>query len=239
MKECVQEAVCSLWTEFCRLGLEIQESSGMSRSQLNDFIWQVLAESSSFELGGSTVRWQPQDPLSGLREATLAAASSMHWEDVRRWTEQLNTAMSGLAALLWCEAHTPEPQSAPTPWRWVASQDSDHQSGYLRAVRAVRGELAVDPSVAEALEWALRTFVIGPHEVIAYSKLPESTFRFCWEEGRLCFYPTGHDRFTVSGARRNALSSLSEDLGLWSRDEADKTPQLTRAGRTFLTQVFG
>ena len=42
--------------------------------------------------------------------------------------------------------------------------------------------------VGDALEWALKTFVLGPHEVIAYSKLPESTFRFCWEEGRLRFY---------------------------------------------------
>ena len=92
--------------------------------------------------------------------------------------------MSGMAALLWFEAHTPDPTKEPPSWTWVALQDSDHQSGYLRTVGAVRSEVATEPSVAEALEWALRAFVIGPHEVIAYSKLPESTFRFCWEEGR-------------------------------------------------------
>ncbi len=239
MKECVQDAICSLWTEFCRRGLEVQEPDGMTRTQLHQYISDVLAAPGQFELAGSTVTWQPVQPLKSLRNATLAAASRMHWEDIRRWTEQLNTAMSGLAALLWFEAHTPDTAAVLPAWRWVASQDSDHQSGYLRTVLAVRGELRTEPSVAEALEWALRAFVIGPHEVIAYSKLPESTFRFCWEEGHLRFYPTGHDRFAASGARRNALSSLTEDLGLWSRAGADKTPQLTDAGRAFLTRVFG
>jgi hypothetical protein len=238
MKECVQDAICSLWTEFCRRGPEVQEPEGMTRAQLHQFIFDVLAAPGQFELAGSTITWQPEQPLNGLRDATLAAASAIHWEDARHWTEQLNTAMSGLAALLWFEAHTPDPGTVLPAWRWVASQDSGHQSGYLRTILAVRGELRAEPSVAEALEWALREFVIGPHEVIAYSKLPESTFRFCWEEGRLRFYPTGHDRFTASGARRNALSSLAEDLGLWSRADATNTPDLTDAGRAFLTRVF-
>ena len=164
---------------------------------------------------------------------------SLHWEDLRAWTEEQNTGISGLAALLWFDVRTPERDSVMAPWEWVALQNSDHQSGYLRTIAAVRSKLATEPTVADALEWALRTFVIGPHEVIAYSKLPESTFRFCWEEGRLRFYPTGHDRFRPSGARRNALSSLSEDMGLWERAGEQQVPELTPAGRTFVERVFG
>ena len=59
-----------------------------------------------------------------------------------------------------------------------------------------------------------------------------------WEDGRLRFYPTGHDRFTPSGARRNALSSLSFDMGLWERVGDDETPQLTDDGRAFVAEVF-
>jgi hypothetical protein len=239
MKECVQDAICSMWSEFCRRGLDVQDHDGMTRSELHAFIADDLAAAGSFELGNATVAWTASQPLCELADAVRAAAASMHWEDVRTWAEQQNTAMSGFAALLWFEAHTHEPGSMLRPWEWVALQDSDHQSGYLRAIDAVRSELATAPTVAEALEWALKTFVIGPHEVIAYSKLPESTFRFCWEEGRLRFYPTGHDRFTASGARRNALSSLSEDMGLWERVGKDEQPQLTAAGRAFVTRVFG
>jgi hypothetical protein len=239
MKECIQDAVCSLWTEFCRRGLDFQEHDGMTRSELYAYIHERLAGAGSFELAGSTVSWRPDEPLGQLRDSVLAAGADLHWEDVRTWTEDQNTAMSGLAALLWFDARTPQPGSVLEPWEWVALQDSDHQSGFLRAVTAVRGELATEPTVGEALEWALKTFVLGPHEVIAYSKLPESTFRFCWEEGRLRFYPTGHDRFKPSGARRNALSSLSEDMGLWERVGEDETPELTDGGRAFIARVFG
>ncbi len=238
MKECVQDAVCSLWTEFCRGGLDVQEHDGMTRTELHEYITGRLAGAGTFALAGTTVGWRPDQPLTELREAVLAAGTDLHWEDVRTWTEEQNSAMSGLAALLWFEAHTPQPGSVLGPWEWVALQDSDHQSGFLRTIIAVRGEVATEPTVGEALEWALKTFVLGPHEVIAYSKLPESTFRFCWEEGRLRFYPTGHDRFTPSGARRNALSSLSDDMGLWERVGDDETPQLTEDGRAFIARIF-
>jgi hypothetical protein len=239
MKECVQDAVCSLWTEFCRGGLDVQEHDGMTRTELHEFIAGRLASAGAFELGGNTVAWRPDRPLSEYRELVLTAAADLHWEDVRAWTERVNTAMSGMAALLWFEAHTPTVGSVPGPWQWVGLQNSDHQSGLLQVTTAIRGELATDPTIADALEWALQTFVIGPHEVIAYSKLPESTFRFCWEEGRLRFYPTGHDRFRPSGARRNALSSLSEDMGLWEHAGEEGIPRLTDEGRALISGVFG
>ena len=81
MKECVQDAICSLWTEFCRRGLEDQEPAGMTRAQLHQFILGELAAPGQFELGGSTVTWQPEQPLNGFRDTTLAAASAMDWED--------------------------------------------------------------------------------------------------------------------------------------------------------------
>jgi hypothetical protein len=238
MKECVQEAICSLWTDFCRRGLHVQAPDGMTRSELHQFITEELTAAGSVELGDTTVTWEAEQALGDFRDAVLTAASMMHWEDVRAWTHQQNTAMSGLAALAWFEARSPKPGSVSPSWQWPGLQDSDHQAGYLRTVGAFRGALASNFSIAEALEWALRTFVIGPHEIIAYSKLPDSTFRFCWEEGRLRFYPAGHDRFTVAGARRSAMSSLSQDLGLWTRAGNDGTPQLTGAGKAFISQVF-
>lgn len=239
MKECVQDAICSLWTEFCRRGLDVQPHEGMTPLGLDEFITGQLAAADSFELGRGMVAWEPTDPIATFRQAVLSAASALHWEDVRLWTETLNSSMSGLAALLWFEAHTPDPGTVLPQWEWVGRQDSDHQSGYLRAIAVLRARMATEPNVVEALEWALRTFVMGPHEVIAYSKLPDSTFRFCWEEGRLRFYPTGHKRFTASSARRGALSSLSKDMGLWEHVGEKGTAALTPAGRAFVAEVFG
>jgi len=134
MKECVQDAICSLWTEFCRRGLDVQEHDGVTRNELHAFITGQLAADGSYELGGTTLTWASSQPLSEFADAVRVAAAGMHWEDVRAWTERENTAMSGLAALLWFEAHTPTPGSVLRRWEWVALQDSDHQSGYLRTI---------------------------------------------------------------------------------------------------------
>ena len=113
MKECVQDALCSLWTEFCRHGLDIQEHDGMTRSELRKYITDRLAGAGTFELGESIVAWRPDQPLREFRAAVLGAGADLHWEDIRSWTEQQNSAMSGLAALLWFEAHTPQAGSVP------------------------------------------------------------------------------------------------------------------------------
>ena len=75
MKECVQDAICSLWTEFCRRGLDVQEPDGTTRPELRQFITEVLAAAGSFELAGTTVAWRPEQALSDFRGSVLAAAS--------------------------------------------------------------------------------------------------------------------------------------------------------------------
>ncbi|HEY5196510.1 MAG TPA: hypothetical protein VIJ51_05735 [Solirubrobacteraceae bacterium] len=187
----------------------------MTRSELREYITGGLVGAGTFQLGESTVAWRPGQGLSEFRAAVLAAGANLHWEDIRTWTEEQNSAMSRLAALLWFEAHTPQPGSTLGPWEWVPLQDSGRQSGLLRTIMAVRGELATGPTLGDALGWALKTFFLGPHEVIAYSKLPESTFRFCWEEGRLRFYPAGHDRFSrrVRGATLSPRSVRTLGFG--------------------------
>ena len=62
MKECIQDAICSLWAEFCRRGLDVQEPDGMTRPELRQFVAQLLAAAGSFELAGTTVTWRPNRP---------------------------------------------------------------------------------------------------------------------------------------------------------------------------------
>jgi len=236
MKECVQDALCSLWTEFCRRGLDHQAVDGMTPRELRDFIAEELAGAGELSFENSSITWTADQPVDELQGTVNAVFADLDWEDVAAWAAKENTAMAGLVALLWFADQTPEGDRAPSSWQWVAQQNSDHQMGLLQTVLALRSRLNTVPTVSETLDWALRTFILGPHEVIAYSKLPDSTFRFCWEEGRLRFYPTGHERFGSSIARREALSSLSRDLGLWeiAGDEAQLTPD----GRSLVAEVF-
>lgn len=75
------------------------------------------------------------------------------------------------------------------------------------------------------------------HERIAYSKLPEFTFRFRWEEGLLHFYDQGIGRFPLAGIRAEALTWLTWDLNLWAGDEPAGTVLAAR-GAAFVDEVF-
>ena len=88
----------------------------------------------------------------------------------------------------------------------------------------------------------MRRFIIGPHEAIAYSKLPKATFRFAWEEtGRLRFFTPGGGglgRFDPSDDRRGTMASLSEDVGLWGWDD-DDSARLTETAAPSSPRCFG
>ncbi len=83
----------------------------------------------------------------------------------------------------------------------------------------------------------MRSRVIAVHETVAYGKLPEFTFRFRWELGRLRFYDNNPDRFGLTDIRRDAIVRITEDLGLWKRDGNDAV--VTTAGAAFVQGVFG
>jgi hypothetical protein len=86
--------------------------------------------------------------------------------------------------------------------------------------------------------WLVERFVLQVHERIAYSKLPEFTFRFRWEEGLLRFFDLGIGRFPLAAIRMRAFGLLSNDLGLWDRD-ADGAAALSAHGAAFVSEVFG
>ncbi len=72
-----------------------------------------------------------------------------------------------------------------------------------------------EPTVADTVDWVLRRLVIEVHERVAYSKLPNFTFRFRWENGRLRFYDLGVWPFDLADMRHGSMSQLSFDIGYW------------------------
>src|SRR5664279_2865768 len=92
--------------------------------------------------------------------------------------------------------------------------------------------------VSDTMWWLVERFVLQTHERIAYSKLPEFTFRFRWEEGLLRFFDLGVGRFPLASIRMRSFGLLSQDLGLWERD-ASGVAGITSHGFAFLAEVFG
>src|SRR5439155_21605431 len=108
--------------------------------------------------------------------------------------------------------------------------------GLLRFGRLLAEHLSADPMVADTLEWLIRRFVLNPHESLAYSKLPNFTFRFRSEMGRLRFYDLGVWRFGLTDSRHASMSAISRDVGLW--ETVAGTARLTDEGRRFVAEVL-
>ena len=242
MKECVQETLCSMWTEFCREGVRRQGLDGMTNVELRAMV-RELAAGPDLALDGTLLAVSADEPAVAAQERLVAAAAAIDWETLRGWTVDQDTAISGLVTLLLLADRVPDPATVHPFWAEIARRRSEHQDGLLGIVGLLRQRLATEPTIADLLDWLIRRFIIAPHEVIAYSKLPKATFRFSWEEtGRLRFFTPGGgglDRFRPSDDRRQAMSTLSQDLGYWLVDERSQEARLTDDGRDFVTAAFG
>lgn len=242
MKECAQDALCSLWIDFCRSGVNQQGLDGMTSDQLRLMVEQ-LATVTDLDLAGVKLTISPADSAREVQVRAVEAAQAMDWEDVRAWSATSNTAIAGLVGLLIFADRMPDPNQVHPLWRAIAGRNSEHQDGLFNMLSLIRQLVAEKPSLGDLLARTIQRFLIGPHEAIAYSKLPEATFRFYWEEtGRFRFFTPGNgglDRFQPSDDRRGPMASLSEDVGFWERGENAGEAALTDDGRAFVSEVLG
>lgn len=238
MRECAQDAIASIWHHFCRLGLSAQPFEGFTRFELEDFVTRSLFGAGRIEFGSAVVTATSGEGASGWIAELERAVDGLDWEALRRLAAEADDALTGLAVLVLLCSRTPKPEDAGPAWAEVAEVDGEHQPGLRRLVGIVMRQLATEPTVAELLLWFVRTFVVAVHETVATSKLPVSTFRFFWEDGRLRFVDNGIWRFDPSGLRREALAAIAFDLGWWSVVDPD-VPSLTDEGRQVIREVFG
>jgi hypothetical protein len=241
MKECLQDTICSVWTDFCRTGVRMQGLDGLTPVELQTLI-DDLADAPELALGDLALALRGDESADAVQPRLVASTAQLDWNAIREWTVQSNDAGSGLAALLILADRVPEPGDVHRLWGEIARRGSEHQDGLLGIVALLRRRLSTEPTVAALLDWVVRRFVIAPHEVIAYSKLPKATFRFAWDEsGRLRFFTPGGgglDRFSSSDDRRQTMSTLSRDLGYWATDGPDGKACLTEDGKGFVAEVF-
>jgi hypothetical protein len=240
MKECIQEPICSIWTDFCRNGVTRQPVDGMSHDALAEMIGDI-ANGSQLTFDATPLAFSAGESTSDVQARLLDTTRQIGWTQLADWTANEDTASSGLAALLVLADRVPDPRNVHPLWGEIGSRRSENQDGLLGIASLTRQRLETNPTIGELMDWLIRRFVIAPHEVIAYSKLPKATFRFVWEEnGHLRFYTPGTGglgRFRPSDDRRAAMSTLTEDLGFWACDEHD-VPRLTPDGETFVEAAF-
>jgi hypothetical protein len=235
-KEYLQEGLSSIWARVCQQGLAHQPVEGFDPIELDTFLQHELIEVNALNLPSGLITVTPDMPLDEFEQAVLESIPTDTLEELRAWTADQDSAVAGLALVLALWSRLPDPSDTPPGWGRVGSQRSEHQQGLLAFYRQFDSYRRNHPTLDDAIAWIARRYVLVPHESIAYSKLPNFTFRFRWEQGRLRFYDLDPNRFGLTDIRRDAFSRISEDVGLWT--EEDGIPILTPDGRQFINDVF-
>jgi hypothetical protein len=241
-KDVWQEAICSVWSEFCRDGL------ALTRELSRGLTWEETREFVAGMTGGPPVL-DPEAPTAALAarlaDGTLAIddgeaqvdVATAPLEDLRELTSRLNTATSGVVVLL--ELTRRMEQRSGVGWEQATRIASGWQPSIASVAVGLRTHLQSNPTVQDTLWWLVSRFVLPVHERIAYSKLPEFTFRFRWEDGLLRFYDLGTGRFPLAAIRDQPLALLTWDLGLWNETGDDAQPAtLTDRGADFVQEVL-
>jgi hypothetical protein len=236
-KDYAQDALATIWSEICREGYATQPPDGMLAADVERFLSRELLQGVDLNLGGS---FRPVEPGTATRAfmSELSDRLAGHaLEDVREQTVQQGTAVAGLALLLELRNRLTDRMMAHREWRGIAQQSSNWQPGLLGIAAALDHHLEEEPTLGDTLPWMAKRYVIDVHERVAYSKLPDFTFRFRWEEDRLRFYGLDPKRFEPTDIRLDAISRLSEDLGLLG--PVGGQGLLTGDGQAFVAEVLG
>ena len=228
-----------MWIDLCLTGLRHQPDDGFAPAELTTLLRKKLAAARTLEIGKRKVSCKPTMQMSELNEKFDAATSNMSLEDLRRWARDQGSAIAGIAFLKLVIDRLPKRDSFSETDRAfldVGVQRSMRQEGLLQIARAFEAHMEEEPTVADTVDWVLRRLVIEVHERVAYSKLPNFTFRFRWENGRLRFYDLGVWPFDLADMRHGSMSQLSFDLGYLARD--DRRREVDRDGKTFVSEAF-
>lgn len=238
MRDSLQDALSVIWLDFCRTGLQVQPFDGVTRAELRTLVREHLVAGAALQINGTQIVAAPDDPADAWVDRITEACAGLSWQSLCDLAIDADSALCGLAVLLALTQRVPDRDGASSSWLEVARVDGDHQPGLLQMASMLRRQQAQEGQTVGALmQWAIDTFVVRVHDTVAMGKLPESTFRFSWEEGRLRFVDNGVWRFEASGLRRQALAEIGYDLGWWTLDDTD-TPRVTADGTSVVEAVF-
>ena len=236
-KEFAQEAISSIWQGVCRAGLNAMAAAGPIAS--DDLDTRLLAPL----IVPTTLKPFDTSIIVDGSTSTLQLASEIHeavadhsLEATRAWAVGDGSALAGLGLLLAVEGRVRALGAPPPGWNEVAMQGGERQPGLAQFTAWLAEHLKGEPTVHDTMAWLIRAIIIWPHEAIAYSKLPELTFRFRWESGRLRFFDLRPERFGLTDIRRDPLGRLAADVGLLTWTVEGAVP--TEIGQNFAEQVL-
>jgi hypothetical protein len=191
------------------------------------------------QISGKTFSVKQAEKTAEVIERARTAVGKMPLEKLREWAVAEGTCLAGMLLLLALVDRLPIRDGLPVdaPWYQVAREGGNNQPGLFGFAAQLRQHLASDPEVADTIIWLVRRFILGAHDRIASGKLPDFTFRFRIQAGRLRFFSQPSIDFGLADSRYSALSSLAADLGLWQAGGGAAT--VTAEGQALVKVAFG
>ncbi|WP_410962742.1 hypothetical protein, partial [Salmonella sp. SAL4446] len=89
-KDVMQEALSSIWAEFCRLGLRLQDPDGMTPDAVRRLVRNELTHATTIDLTGNRVEVVPEMPTTVLAETLREGVAGLVLEDLRSRVEGEN-----------------------------------------------------------------------------------------------------------------------------------------------------
>jgi len=231
-------ALNGLWAHLCSWG---RGMGGDVVPLALDRVWEHLDEALDFTGLAALLKCAdpglgPDDPLDALFDwllSTIAATpddfndlcslaapvqeSRLHQLGTREWKQPAVqvTGMLTLLALTYLRFSSPD-LALREEWAFACFGEPDRRS-IARFVADVRRKLAEgDHSISGFLRWLTSEYVIRQHQLVAFRKLPDDTFRFRFEEGGLRFFsdPALYIEFGFTDPRLASMGTTVHELGL-------------------------
>jgi hypothetical protein len=237
-KEYYQESLRILWGAVNRFGRERCPADGVPPHVFFEAIRDELA-AGSLDIGDTQLVVAPDEPTEDVLDRVRVAADAWSLEELRALALDSGTCVAALVLMLslYDRLRIVEGLPVDAAWYGIALEGGGNQPGLTAFASQLRHHLADEPMVGDTLVWLVRRFIVAAHDRIASSKLPDFTFRFRLEGGRLRFYTKPALVFEFADSRYSALETLGQDMGLW-RDEAG-VPVVTPEGRALIEAAFG
>jgi hypothetical protein len=231
-----QDGINLMWVEGGRSLAKADRGEGLTRSEVRDVTDRLVA-TGILDVLDMEVPVTADVPAADLRAALLAATAGRTMEDIDLWAVTDGRAIAGMALILLTLARCPDPAEADRAWSEIVSVTGDWQPSLVAVGELVRDLIDAGATVGVLFGTLFERLVIRAHEDNAYSKLPDFTFRWRREAGRLRLYPHRTDWDLLADMRAGPISSLLVDLGLARTDATTITP--TADGDGVIGEVFG